>query len=78
MNCDKDNPKSSTIDCRDDEVLDSKGKDLHSPASPLPKELMEVELCLFVKPFCLCSLSLVRALRDGGYWKHVLASLSIA
>ncbi|XP_025711631.1 protein-arginine deiminase type-4 isoform X2 [Callorhinus ursinus] len=24
VNCDKDNPKSSTIDCRDDEVLDSK------------------------------------------------------
>lgn len=27
MNCDRDNPESSAMDCEDDEVLDSKGKE---------------------------------------------------
>ncbi|EFB22316.1 hypothetical protein PANDA_013304, partial [Ailuropoda melanoleuca] len=33
VNCDKDNPKSSTIDCRDDEVLDSKDLQDMSPVT---------------------------------------------
>lgn len=51
VNCDKDNLKSSAMDCLDNKVLDREGKDL--------RELRGLELHLFVKLFVL---SLVIAL----------------
>lgn len=45
VNCDKDNPNSSAMDCMDNKVLDREGKD--------PRELRGLELHLFVKLFVL-------------------------
>ncbi|VCX15779.1 unnamed protein product, partial [Gulo gulo] len=37
VNCDRDNPKSSTMDCRDDDVLDSQGEDPRPSAPRCPE-----------------------------------------
>lgn len=65
VNCDRDNPKSSTVDCKDDQ-LDSQGKD--PPRTNGNRAL----------PFCEAFvLSLVTTLGNQGYWKHVLFSMTV-